>query len=41
MRANNKFIEKSLKEDDNNDYETLPGRINIGQNASLNVFLIS
>uniref|UniRef100_A0A915NJP5 Major facilitator superfamily (MFS) profile domain-containing protein n=1 Tax=Meloidogyne floridensis TaxID=298350 RepID=A0A915NJP5_9BILA len=36
MRANNKFIEKSLKEDDNNDYETLPGRINIGQNASLN-----
>uniref|UniRef100_A0A915LFI2 Major facilitator superfamily (MFS) profile domain-containing protein n=1 Tax=Meloidogyne javanica TaxID=6303 RepID=A0A915LFI2_MELJA len=34
MRANNKFIEKSLKEDDNNnDYETLPGRINIGQNA--------
>nr|CAD2205548.1 unnamed protein product [Meloidogyne enterolobii] len=33
MRANNKFIEKSLKEDDNtNDYEALPGAINIGQN---------
>nr|CAD2166752.1 unnamed protein product [Meloidogyne enterolobii] len=33
MRANSKFNEKPLRDtDNNNDYETLPGTINIGQN---------
>jgi len=42
MRANSKFNEKPLMDtDNNNDYETLPGRINIGQNASLSLFLMS